>query len=159
MAPLEQFKKGMATVSIYQRIQKHSKEFEDMFISGSESFGIQEFFNLCNVNYSPNGSNKRSGEEAIVLVWEEFVDSVDEERKVPLKDLLIFITGSDAVPPGGFSKIIDIEFYDQLPGTRRLPFASTCALQISLPRNVQTFDAMVDIMTQTILLCQGFGQA
>ena len=159
MAALEQFKKGMATVSIYQKIQEHSKEFEDLFISGSESFGIEEFFNSCNVNYSPRGSNKRSAEEATILVWEEFIDSSAEERKVPLKDLLIFITGSDAVPPGGFSKSIDIEFYDQSPGIRRLPFASTCALQISLPRNVQTLDAMVDLMTQTIFQCQGFGQA
>ncbi len=77
MAALDQFRKGMLTVSIFQKIQEHIKEFKDLFVGGNKILGVHEFLNLCNVNYSPNGSNKKTGVEATILAWEEFIDCPD----------------------------------------------------------------------------------
>ena len=48
------------------------------------------------------------------------------------EDLLIFLTGADCLPPPGFSDRCSINFYDQEPGVKRIPFAS-----LFLPRGME----------------------
>lgn len=56
-----------------------------------------------------------------------------------MKDVLQFMTGADRVPPVGFDNNILVGFYDQdlKEGGKQLPYASTCALQLFLPRGVE----------------------
>ena len=52
-----------------------------------------------------------------------------------LEDVLIFITAASEEPPLGFSKKINIEFFSMCDENRKsYPTASTCALQLNLPR-------------------------
>lgn len=47
-----------------------------------------------------------------------------------LEEILIFCTGSDCMPPGGFYKKIDVVFLG--PG-EIFPTASTCSLELRIP--------------------------
>jgi hypothetical protein len=47
------------------------------------------------------------------------------------EELLVFLTGADCLPPLGFPDRCSINFYDQEPGVKRIPFASTCSLSVS----------------------------
>lgn len=62
------------------------------------------------------------------------------------------MTGADSIPPCGFSKLIDIDFYSDVG---RLPSASTCALQLWLPR-VTDPDHITSVMVKTIKESYGF---
>lgn len=74
------------------------------------------------------------------------------------EDLLVFVSGADAVPPLGFQKQVEIQFFDQEDATRRFPFASTCALTFSLPRGVQSEEELTDILTDAVHGSLGFGK-
>lgn len=75
-----------------------------------------------------------------------------------IKDVLQFISGADCVPPLGFEKKFIICFYDQEKGITRLPFASTCALQLSLPRGAEDESTFTTLMTSAIFGSAGFGK-
>ena len=70
-------------------------------------------------------------------------------------ELLTFITGTDNLPPRGFKKKIDIQFYTSDPGTKRLPSASTCGLVLFLPRGVNPEDFKI-FMLRSLKESQGF---
>ena len=38
------------------------------------------------------------------------------------------------IPPSGFHKQIDVHFFNQEDGVTRLPYVSTCSLEMWLPR-------------------------
>jgi len=60
-----------------------------------------------------------------------------------MADILVFWTGASALPPCGFSDMLHIQFYDRPENeARRLPSASTCALILWLPRNVDDPDVL-----------------
>lgn len=82
----------------------------------------------------------------------------DGLQKVSLSELLVFWTGADAVPPMGFMKDLSVEFYPKVPGERRLPSASTCALCLWLPRGVVDEDEMGQLMSDAVMLSAGFGK-
>ncbi|XP_060604356.1 uncharacterized protein LOC132757168 [Ruditapes philippinarum] len=91
---------------------------------------------LFKVTYIDERSNARLQEDVTVYAWGLFLQSI-EERDVPVTfaELLTFSTGWDQIPPCGFAKEIDILFYNQESDSTRLPFVSTCGLQMWLPRN------------------------
>ena len=61
-----------------------------------------------------------------------------------LKDVLIFCTGANAVPVGGFHKKIDLKF---LRDDKILPVSSTCFLYLKLPTCHHTYEAFNSTMT------------
>lgn len=67
------------------------------------------------------------------LICNSFVS--DQSIPVTFEELLAFITGTDRIPPGGFENDIEVHFFENDgDGVKRLPFVSTCALYLSLPR-------------------------
>lgn len=74
-----------------------------------------------------------------------------------IKDVLQFITGADCIPPMGFDKKIILCFYDK--EGNRLPYASTCALQLLLPRGHEDETSFSHMMTEVIFGSYGFGKA
>ena len=70
----------------------------------------------------------------------------------------MFITGSDRVPPNGFHKMIKIKFFDSEEGVHRRPSASTCALELYLPRGVSDTDYFNELMTSSLRDSMGFGK-
>ena len=58
----------------------------------------------------------------------------------------------------GFEKEIDIGFFTPKDGSTRYPTASTCGLQLQLPRGIVDTDEFVNIMAEGILNALGFGK-
>lgn len=73
---------------------------------------------------------------------------------VSFEELLAFITGANAVPPCGFSKKLDIQFYSQ-EGHVRLPFVSTCSLEMWLPRSANQQE-LSRLIVRALKESQGF---
>ncbi|MEQ2284723.1 hypothetical protein AMECASPLE_024446 [Ameca splendens] len=70
------------------------------------------------------GSNHLEEEEATIFQWEWWIMAIEEkEVDHTLEEVLVFITGADCLPPLGFPQSCRIDFYDQEPGSWRLPYA------------------------------------
>ena len=78
-----------------------------------------------------------------------------------VKDVLQFITAADTVPPMGFYHDIFIDFYDQEveEGGKRYPYASTCGLQLFLPRGVEDLSSFEEMMKESIFGSYGFDKS
>ena len=161
-AAIDQFVAGIKAIdAVYEAIQQFSEEFELLFTAvGKEAFKASDLLKLCKPVYSPQGSNQRESEEETILWWEEFVSTLDKSdtRNVSAEDILAFITGARTPPPAGFWQAITIEFFSREQGSKRLPFTSTCSLQLNLPRGIQSASDMELITTDALLQCQGFGR-
>ena len=81
-----------------------------------------------------------------------------DEQQVSFKDLLRFITGADAIPPLGFQYPLTIQFYEQEKGSTRLPYASTCGLELRLPRGHEDPESFVVLMCNSLFNSCGFGK-
>ena len=56
---------------------------------------------LCDsfvIEYSDNGSNKRTKEEAIIMYWYEYIEQCHRRDDVSVGDVLKFLSGSSKVP-------------------------------------------------------------
>ena len=80
----------------------------------------------------------------------------DDMVQVKLEDLLQFMSGADCVPPLGFERNLTVTFYDQDEGVTRLPFTSTCAMEIALPRGLEDETAFSNLLTTAIFESGGF---
>ncbi|KAJ7380681.1 hypothetical protein OS493_007047 [Desmophyllum pertusum] len=139
-------------MDFFETIKGDSQLFEKVFCFVEEVLTPTNFRHLFNICFSPIGANGREGEELTCLWWEELID----QGTVPLTKILEFSTGADAVPPLGFDKKIDIMFFNQESGLRRYPYASTCALNMFLPRAVESFKDFEELITQAIFDTCGF---
>ncbi len=70
-----------------------------------------------------------------------------------LKDVMMFATGTEAVPMTGFGETPELKF---IPGT--LPKASTRAFTMSLPLDCPSYGMFKERMDYTLLNAYGFGQ-
>ena len=77
---------------------------------------------------------------------------------VSLEAILTFVTGADVVPPAGFNEYIKIKFFSQVKTEKRLPYCSTCFLEFYIPRNVQSYQEMEEMLLQAFQDCHGFGK-
>jgi len=79
--------------------------------------------------------------------------------QLALSDILQFWTGADALPPCGFPSRLELCIYSRgLDETRRLPSASTCALVLWIPRDVDDPEVMRQMLIDSISLSAGFGK-
>lgn len=81
-----------------------------------------------------------------------------EQQKISFEDILMFTTGADAVPPLGFQYPITIQFYEQEGKGCRLPYASTCGLELGLPRGHEEVESFVVLMCNSLFNSCGFGK-
>ncbi|KAJ8246601.1 hypothetical protein GJAV_G00253300 [Gymnothorax javanicus] len=110
-------------------------------------------------DWSPPGSNSREEEEKTIFQYEDWLVAIEEgEVDAQFKDLLIFVTAADHIPPLGFPGECIIRFSDQEPGTRRLPYASTCAVTLHLPRGIDESVEFRDMMDMALKGSLGFGK-
>lgn len=86
------------------------------------------------------------------------LDGTTDNIKIELHHILRFCTGADGIPPTGFHKQIDMEFFSVRDGTKPLPIASTCGLELHLPRGVEDTKFFADMMMEAILCSPGFGK-
>ena len=57
------------------------------------------------VDYSDNGSNKCSKEEAIIMYWYEYIEQCHGRDDVSVRDVLKFLSGSSKVPATVFENV------------------------------------------------------
>ncbi|XP_024116641.1 uncharacterized protein LOC112138307 isoform X2 [Oryzias melastigma] len=138
---------------IYGNVVKHC-----IFLRTSKP--IQQFTEGMNAfgNLS-RGSNQREAEEETIYCWEQVLNMIeDKSSDLSYEDLLIFITGADEVPTLGFTSKPSVDFYTQEDGQRRLPYSSTCAMVLFLPRGVTEEGELHDMLCQCVRECIGFGK-
>lgn len=109
--------------------------------------------------WSEEGSNRRAAEEDSVYCFDQFlIQAANGSGPCSLVDLLSFITGADRIPPNGFSRMIKVKFFDVESGEKRRPFASTCALELFIPRGIEESELFNDLMISAMKECIGFGK-
>ncbi|KAK0133392.1 G2/M phase-specific E3 ubiquitin-protein ligase [Merluccius polli] len=119
----------------------------------------QTFRGLFLTDWSPEGSNDREEEEETIFQYDDWLIKVEEgEVDATFEDLLVFVTGADHPPALGFPSKCQVHFFSQEPGTRRLPYASTCALFLYLPRGVREEEDFADLMSTALVGSLGFGK-
>ncbi len=93
----------------------------------SKSFDVTADFLLDSfvINYSLQGSNLRTSEEAIILSWNDYVEE-SSGNQVSLSDILQFLSGSTKIPACGFDNIPCIRFTND----ECFPRVSTCDLTL-----------------------------
>lgn len=176
VAEMEQLSRGLETLEFGNLLRIYPDLFRNIFkpdltVQPITADFIQDFFE---VKYSPIGSNRCQVEENIIMHWINylhdiegmyilviiilFMDFTADDREVSptIRDVFIFLTGCDSVPPLGFSGTErQIEFNDGAV----VPRVSTCSLVLflptSLPSDYQTFKEKMDFY---ILSSQGFSQ-
>ncbi|XP_013856467.1 G2/M phase-specific E3 ubiquitin-protein ligase [Austrofundulus limnaeus] len=114
---------------------------------------------LFTIKWSPVGSNRKDKEEDTIFWWDWWLLAIQDGRvDISFEQLLIFVFGADAVPPLGFTPNPSIEFYDQEPGERRVPYSSTCSITLFLPRGVESDGDFTELMEMSIKCSHGFGK-
>ncbi|XP_029285775.1 uncharacterized protein LOC115007178 isoform X2 [Cottoperca gobio] len=136
---ISQFTEGLNSCGgLWAMVQSHREAFVPVMTSAQQQpLTLEEFKPLFNVCYSRPDSQLRAAEEATAGHWETVLTLVsDGQADFSFEVLLAFITGADHLPPLGFPRLISLCFYSQdasMSGVR-LPHASTCALELFLPR-------------------------
>lgn len=160
-AEIEQFWDGLNSIGKFGDILRESPELFAVVLGDSKvKLNSIAFKKLYNIDFSDDGSNQRDKEEKTIYCFELFLQDLQEDLipDLSLEDLLIFITGADAIPPLGFDNPIVISFYDMEGNLKRLPWSSTCALTLHLARGIddpQEFNALISNALQN---CYGFGK-
>ncbi|KAK3725848.1 hypothetical protein QZH41_020584 [Actinostola sp. cb2023] len=166
---IQQFENGLNDVGgLWNLIQLNAEEFYSLFTFVPTEMSRSAFKSLCKIDWSPVGSNKRQREDATIYCWELFLKQIEdgqlnykmnsEEQQVYFKELLKFITGADAVPPLGFRYPLTIQFFEQEKESTRLPYASTCGLELYLPRGHEDSESFVALMCNSLFNSCGFGK-
>ena len=144
---LGQFLEGRQRIGLLKYVKENPPELKDVFCMSPFPLNVDSFPKLLRINYSDPSSNRGNqageGEEATILWWEEFLDNLDQSHPQGLLlQLLIFITGAD--------KNDDINFFGVEPRSRRFPTASTCSLQLQLPRGIHSFDEFEGLIVRAL---------
>ncbi|KAH3801398.1 hypothetical protein DPMN_155048 [Dreissena polymorpha] len=154
---IAQFKNGMDDVcSMWGMVTKHVSVFQPLFCNLPKPLMKQEMDRIIRYDFSELGSNARTSEDETVYAWELFLQDI-EDGIVPttMAELLSFISGAASIPPCGFQKPIEIHFYMQEDGVTRLPYASTCSLDLWLPRG-QTPENLSTLLLKSVNESMGF---
>ena len=81
----------------------------------------------------------------------------ESTTKIRFEDLLIFMTGSDRIPPLGFHKKMSIDFYE-MTSQKHYPTASTCDMRLWLPRGIENEDFLKELLEEAVEGSHGFGK-
>ncbi|XP_046581337.1 G2/M phase-specific E3 ubiquitin-protein ligase-like [Haliotis rubra] len=93
---------------------------------------------LFEADLAKANSNRHRQEEIVLSNWRDFLLDLEEGTEVPtLKDLLVFVTGADGIPPLGFDPSPRLLFHsadiESPEDKKNFLFANTCANSLSLP--------------------------
>jgi len=161
-AEIEQFKQGLNSIGQFgDTVMSNDKVFKVVLSKDSnEKLSFLSMKKMIQVNYSLSGSNDKGGEDKTMYCFDTFLQDLEEGEvdDLSLRDLLVFITGADSIPPLGFDDPITLNFYDQQKGITRLPWASTRSLTLYLPRGFEDTDEFKHLMSTTLINGVGFGK-
>ncbi|KAM4528196.1 G2/M phase-specific E3 ubiquitin-protein ligase [Odontesthes bonariensis] len=157
--PFERFRDGLKTLGVLEQIQKHPESFLPVMCYIPKPLTADQLDRLFHIRWSEEGSNKKRVEETVVAFWRDYLQDIEEEDgSKKLGDILAFATGSDAVPPIGFSPQPSLEFLHPSGGAEKFPVANTCISCLRLPI-YSTYSGFKSNMDFAIRNTQGFGMA
>ncbi|KAK0137657.1 hypothetical protein N1851_026146 [Merluccius polli] len=137
---VQQYTAGLNSCGhFFDLVSANWQQFLTIFCSTVGKLTRQTFRGLFLMDWSPEGSNDREEEE-------------EEETIFQYDDWLIKVEAL------GFPRKCEVHFFDQEPGTRRLPCASTCALFLYLPRGFREEEDFADMMSTALVGSLGFGK-
>ncbi|XP_018526424.1 uncharacterized protein LOC108879587 [Lates calcarifer] len=152
---ISQFTDGLNSCGgLWDMVQSHWEAFVPVMTSmQQEPLTLEEFKQLFTVCYSHQDSQLRAAEEATAKHWETVLTFISNgEADFSFEDILAFITGADHLPPLGFPRLISLRFYSQ----DGLPHASTCALELFLPRAVVRAKDLLALLSRAVHEAMGF---
>ncbi|XP_034439600.1 uncharacterized protein LOC117760586 [Hippoglossus hippoglossus] len=152
---ISQFTEGMNSCGgLWDTVQSQWEAFVPVMTSArQEPLTLEEFKQLFHVCYSHVGSQLRASEEATMGHWETVLTFINNDQaEFSFEDVLAFITGADHLPPLGFPRLISLHFYSQ----DGLPHASTCALELFLPRAVAGAVDLLALLSRAVHEALGF---
>ena len=83
-----------------------------------------------------------------------YIGSTSGSDTLQHKDILVFATGSDKIPPCGFHPAPSLLFYDG-----SLPLASTCSNELTIPTTHTSYYEFSRAFVEGVIGCGGlFGQ-
>ncbi|XP_047444104.1 uncharacterized protein LOC125009904 [Mugil cephalus] len=158
---ISQFKEGLNSCGgLWDIIRSHWETFVPVITSTQQQLlTLEKFKRLFVVCFSRLDSQLRPAEEATAEHWGTVLSLVgDGQTDFSFEDLLVFITGADHLPPLGFPRLISLHFYSQDVTTSevRLPYASTCSLELFLPRGVARAADLLDLLNRAVQEALGF---
>ncbi|KAG7514182.1 hypothetical protein JOB18_027312 [Solea senegalensis] len=148
---ISQFKAGMNSCGgLWDIVMLNWRVFVPAMTSAHQA--PLSLFDVC---YSRRGCELRAAEETTVDHWETVLDIISNgQADFSFKDVLTFITGADHLPPLGFPRVISLRFYTG----DGLPYASTCALELFLPRSVARAVDLLALLSRAIHKALGFAR-
>ncbi|XP_048010126.1 E3 ubiquitin-protein ligase NEDD4-like [Megalobrama amblycephala] len=152
--PFERFRDGLKTLGVLQKIQQHPEAFHAALCYTPRNLSADIMDGLFEIRWSETGSNRRANENRVVTYWRDYLqDAEEEEGPTKLEDILTFATGSNVVPPIGFSPQPSLEF---LHNEGKYPVANTCinCLRLPIHKSYEDFKNNMDFGIQNT---QGFG--
>uniref|UniRef100_A0A8C4THI9 HECT domain-containing protein n=1 Tax=Erpetoichthys calabaricus TaxID=27687 RepID=A0A8C4THI9_ERPCA len=122
----ESLKEGLGALEVLEAIQHHPEVLKSVFTNTGKKLtasDVENLFTVCTVGF-----------------WRDYLQDAES---VSLEDLLIFITGSDKIPPLGFCPTPCLEF---LHDDSRFPLANTCdnVIRIPLKQSFSEFKSDMD---------------
>ena len=124
-AAINDFRSGVESIS--KSIIENYPYFRAFFLTSNLNISVCDVINLFSYNFNGEaGSTRRVMEDEAMVELEFLVNDLNNGvvKGLSLRDLLVFITGSDVIPPFGFQKKIDVYFEE----SDQLAKSSTCAL-------------------------------
>lgn len=75
---LDQLKSGLKHLDILDLILRHPKHLCPLLtVSGKPKLTSSSFLQIFHVQWSPQGSNRREDEEAVIFGWTEYVNDLE----------------------------------------------------------------------------------
>ena len=171
---MEQFINGLKLYGLLEVIRQVPEKARVLFQVCEESRLTAEIVDeLFEVQFSPEGSNKRQQEEAIAFHFTTLMEDIEigaikgqvfdfstessTEVVFSLGDILQFVTACPSIPAVGYQPRPVIAF-NHLDTSRKLQ-ANTCANKLLLPVNdlLLNYDSFKEEITSCILMSPGFG--
>ncbi|KAJ8046169.1 G2/M phase-specific E3 ubiquitin-protein ligase [Holothuria leucospilota] len=163
-AAIDQFIDGMNSVGdLWATASQNPNSFQQLFVAGkSKPLTHHTVRKLFTIRWADENVLLKEKEEDTIYCWEQFLKKCEEgECKLKtfsddggatgLHHVLRFVSGADSIPPTGFDKQVDIHFFTPVSGLKNYPTASTCGLEIHLPRGVSDEASFCQIMMEAIL--------
>uniref|UniRef100_A0A8C7YAX9 HECT domain-containing protein n=1 Tax=Oryzias sinensis TaxID=183150 RepID=A0A8C7YAX9_9TELE len=157
---ISQFIQGVNSCGgLWELIKAHWEMFLPVMTSTRQQqpLTLEEFMKLFNVSFNHSDPEQRAAEEATFSHWETVLNLVrDGLTDFSFEDLLIFITGTDHLPPLGFPKLISLQFYSLDTADIRLPHSSLASLELFLPRGVAGTADLLALLSRALRRSLGF---
>jgi hypothetical protein len=152
-ASLDQFIEGLCTLNFFDELKANPLIWKPYFIYEFEELTAEYMKKLfANVVYAIKGHNQRGVQEQAFVYFCDFMDECEAKQiDCKLKDILIFSSGAETVPPIGFAHTPKITFINS-----HLPTASTCDVELRLPTTHTQYKDFREYMILGIKSSVGF---